>query len=86
MTENGAIGEIPSILEDLLFPTHTEFKALIPPSYWDPAGGLIRLEEGHPIESMSHPYDLPSTAICEKSGMMYLHQEEKKNLKKYYCV
>ena len=35
---------------------------------------------------MSHPYDLPSTAICEKSGMMYLHQEEKKNLKKFYCV
>ena len=65
---------------------HTEFKVQRPPSYWNPWEALIRLEEGRSIESMSHPYDLPPTAICEKSGMMYLHQEEKKNLKKFYCV
>lgn len=47
---------------------------------------LTCLEEERLIESMSHPYDLPSTAICEKSGMMYLHKEEKKSLKKFYCV
>lgn len=35
---------------------------------------------------MTQPYELPASAICEKSGMMYLHQEEKKNLKKFFCV
>ena len=39
-----------------------------------------------PIWSMVLENELPSSAICEKSGMMYLHQEEKKNLKKYFCV
>ena len=35
---------------------------------------------------MTRAYELPASAICEKSGMMYLHQEEKKNLKKFFCV
>ncbi|KAK8802652.1 hypothetical protein WA171_006328 [Blastocystis sp. BT1] len=35
---------------------------------------------------MTQPYELPASAICEKSGMMYLHQEEKKNLKKFFCT
>lgn len=35
---------------------------------------------------MADPYTLPPTAICEKSGIMYLHQEEKKSLKRFHCV
>ena len=35
---------------------------------------------------MTSVYMLPSTAICEKEGCMYLHQEDKKTLKKFFCV
>ena len=35
---------------------------------------------------MADPYALPPTAICEKNGIMYLHQEEKKSLKRFHCV
>ena len=35
---------------------------------------------------MTSVYKLPSAAICEKEGCMYLHQEDKKTLKKFFCV
>lgn len=35
---------------------------------------------------MVSSYKLPSSAICEKEGFLYLHQVEKKSLKKFYCV
>lgn len=86
MTEKGEICPIPIIRKDLYLKEYAHFNTQIAPSYWNPRGELIHLEKGSSIERMSHPYDLPSTAICEKSGMMYLHQEEKKSLKKFYCV
>lgn len=86
VTEKGEICPIPNLRKDLYLKEYAHFNTQISPSYWNPCGGLIHLEEGSSIERMSHPYDLPPTAICEKSGMMYLHQEEKKSLKKFYCV
>lgn len=35
---------------------------------------------------MSFPYKLPSSAVCGKEGLLYLYQEEKNSLKKFYCV
>lgn len=35
---------------------------------------------------MSLPYKLPSSAVCGKEGLLYLYQEEKNSLKKFFCV